>query len=138
MLGEFFPAREDEINQTLVAEGPFERFETVEAKAVSSVSIATLGEIVGAGTYDELFDRADDEARQSEDGEAGIDAVLPEIQQALAGTTDLDSVARRWAATDELADWVPPDNVVEVVRELADLARRAHADGRRLWFWWSL
>jgi hypothetical protein len=138
MLGEFFAAREDEIDATLVAEGAFERFETIEAKTINSVSIATLGEIVGAGTYDELLDRADEEARQSGDGHSGIDTVLPEVQQALAEAPDLDSVARRWGATDELADWWRPDDVLAVVRELADMARRAQADGRRLWFWWSL
>ena len=138
MLGEFFAAREDEVDETLVAEGPFERFETIEAKTISSVSIATLGEIVGAGTYDELFDHADEEARQSEDGESGIDAVLPELQLALGRAEDLDSVARQWAATDELADWLRPDDVADVVRELSELARRAQEEGRRLWFWWSL
>jgi hypothetical protein len=137
MLGEFFAAGEDEIDATLVTEGPFERFETIEAKTINSVSIATLGEIVGAGTYDELFDRADAEARQSDDGGSGIDAVLPQIQQALAEATDLDSLARRWGATDELADWWRPDDVLAVVRELADMSRRAQSDGRRLWFWWS-
>ena len=178
MLGEFFAAREDDVDETLVAEGPFERFETIEAKTISSVSIATLGEIVGAGTYDELFDRADEEARQSEDGESGIDAVLPELQLALGRAEDLDSVARERllcavvdardgvdpasltedyvglaqylaeaigrgeipfeAATDELADWLRPDDVADVVRELSELARRAQEEGRRLWFWWSL
>lgn len=138
MLGEFFAAREDQIDEALVAEGAFERFGTIEAKTISSVSIATLGEIVGVGTYDELFDRADAEARQAEDGESGIDAVLPELQQALGRAEDLDSVARQWAATDELADWWRPDDVLAVVRELADMARRAQEDGRRVWFWWSL
>jgi hypothetical protein len=138
MLGEFFAAREDEIDETLLAEGPFERFGTIEAKTISSVSIATLGEIVGVGAYDELFDRADAEARQAEDGESGIDAVLPELQQVLGRAEDLDSVARQWAATDELSDWWQPGEVAEVLRELAELARRAQEDGRRLWFWWSL
>jgi hypothetical protein len=137
MLGEFFACSEDEIDATLIGEGPFERFEIVEAKTINSVSIATLGEIVGAGMYDELFDLADEIAQQSDDGHSGIDAVLPRVQQALAEATDLDAVAQRWGGTDELTDWRPED-VVAVVRELADLARRAQSDGRRLWFWWSL
>jgi histidyl-tRNA synthetase len=137
VLGEFFAAREDEIDKTLVEEGPFERFETVEAKTVSSVSIATLGEILGAGGYDDLFERADEEARQAAGGEAGIDAVLPEIQRALAAASDIDAIAARWAATDELADWEPGE-VREVVQLLARLARQAEDQGRLLWFWWSL
>ncbi len=137
MLGEFFAAREDEIDAELVEEGPFERFESVEAKTVSSVSIATLGEILGAGAYDELFDRADEDARQNAGGEAGIDAVLPEIQRALAAAPDIDAIATRWAATDELAEW-EPDDVREVVQLLVRLATQAEDQGRRLWFWWSV
>jgi hypothetical protein len=137
VLGEFFAAREDELDAVLVEEGPFDRFETVEAKTVSSVSLATLGEILGVGSYDELFDRADRQARQTADGEAGIDAVLPELQAALAADAELDTVAARWAATDELADWDPGD-VRDVVHELARLARHAQGKGQRLWFWWSV
>jgi hypothetical protein len=68
MLGEFFAAKEDEIDEVL-DEGPFGRARpTVEAKTVSSVSIATLGEILGAGSYDDLFERVDGAS-----GESGIE-----------------------------------------------------------------
>jgi hypothetical protein len=120
----------------LVEEGPFERYPTIEAKTVDPVSIATLGEIVGAGTYDDLVEKAS-EGREAPHGECGLLSVPPEITAALATAADADAVAASWAVTDEMAGW-DRDDVREVVRELAELAKKARATGRELWFWWSL
>jgi hypothetical protein len=57
VLGEFFASRVDGVDDALIEEGPYGRFPTIEAKIVSSVSIATLGEILNTGTHDELFER---------------------------------------------------------------------------------
>jgi hypothetical protein len=136
MLGEFFAARADEVDDAVVEDGPFGRYETVEAKTVSSVSIATLGEILGAGTYDALVESASS-GPQAPDGESGVDPVPREITEALATATDLDAAAAAWAKTDEMADW-DRDDVREVIRELAALSVKARATERDLWFWWSL
>jgi hypothetical protein len=136
VLGEFFPARPDEIDEAIGEHGPFERFPTVEAKTVDAVSISTLGEILCAGPYDELLNRALDD-RQAEGGEAGITPVAKEIRDALTTTEDLESVAERWGRTEEMAAWEPED-VREVVRELAALAIRAREANQAVWFWWSV
>lgn len=136
MLGEFFAARPEEIDDALVEEGPNGRFHTVVAKTVHSVSISTLGEIIGAGTYDLLLDEVS-QGRAAASGEAGIDVVPDSMRDALASAVDLDDVARRWAETDELEGWEPAE-AREVVRNLAALAREARETGRQVWFWWSL
>ena len=136
MLGEFFAARADEVDDALVEDGPFGRYETVEAKTVSSVSIATLGEILGAGTYDSLVEAASS-GLQAPHGESGVDPVPSEITAALATATDLDSIAAEWAMTDEMVDW-DRDDVRDVIRELAGLATKAQVTERELWFWWSV
>jgi len=133
VLGEFFAAQPSEIDD-LLDEGPSGRA-TVEAKTVSSVSIATLGEVLGVGTYDDLFERI--EGPQAESGESGIDRVPEEMRDALASSPDPDSIADRWGATDELAEWQPAD-VREVVRELARLAQEARQQEAQLWFWWAV
>jgi hypothetical protein len=137
MLGEFFAARADELDDPLVEEGPFERFETVEAKSVDPVSVSTLGEILGAGTYDDLIERAAGEGREGADGEAGVFWIPVEIRDALAECADSDAVAAEWGRTDELSGWEPEDTEL-VVRELVSLARGARDSDRQLWFWWSL
>ena len=134
MLGEFFAAAT--IDEALVEDGPFNRYETVTAKTVSAVSIATLGEILGIGTYDEVYELVD-QGLVAEHGEAGVDVVPETLRDALASEDDLARVAERWHDTDEMREWRFED-VVQVVTDLAALARRACTEHAQLWFWWSL
>jgi hypothetical protein len=134
VLGEFFASRVDEVDDVLIEEGPYGRFPTIEAKTVSSVSIATSGEILNTGTHDELFERI--EGPQAAHGEAGLGQVPNEVRDALASTHKLDAVAERWGTIDEMADWRPSD-VRELIRDLALLARQAREADQQLWFWWS-
>src|SRR4051812_26268966 len=53
VLGEFFAARKDEIDDA-VLKAPYERLETVEAKGLTDINLARLGEILDLGTYDNL------------------------------------------------------------------------------------
>ena len=137
MLGEFFAARPEEIDDRLVEDGPFERLPTIDAKGLSELTFATLGEILGVGTYDDLVERAA-EGPQTESGEAGILSVPSEVRDALAATEDLAPVAARWAATEELEGFWPPDELHNVLRDVSHLARDARSSGRELWYWWSL
>jgi hypothetical protein len=136
MLGEFFAARVAEIDDAVLEEGPFGRFETVEAKSVTSVSIATLGALMGLGTYDELVDVVDD-GRVADHGEAGIDVVPESLRDALASAGDPAPIARRWGETDEMRDWKAAE-IRDVLAGLISLAQRARDTGAQLWFWWSL
>ena len=138
MLGEFFAARAEDIDEDLVADGPYGRLPTVEAKGLTEVTIATLGEILGAGGYDSLVGRAA-EGREAEGGEAGLLTVPSEIRHALATVGDLKGVADRWASTEELSlDLWRTEDAFEVLRDLSELAREAGAADRELWYWWSL
>ena len=138
MLGEFFAARSEDIDGDLVEEGPHGRLPAIAAKGLTAVSLAKLSEIIGVGAYDALVERIA-EGRKAESGEAGLLTIPTEVRDGLAGTHDLDSVAAQWAATEELSldRWRAQDSL-EVLRELRELAREAGADGRDLWYWWSL
>jgi hypothetical protein len=136
MLGAFFAARTEDLDDRLVEEGPFERLPTIEAKNLSEVTFATLGEIVGVGTYDDLVERAT-KGPQAESGEAGVLSVPSEIRDALAEADDLAPVTARWAATEELEGFWP-DELQDVLRDVSQLARNARAAGQELWYWWSL
>jgi hypothetical protein len=136
MLGEFFAASEAEIDDAVLEAGPGGRFETVEAKTVSSVSIATLGELIGVGTYDALFDMVD-AGRLADDGESGIDVVPESLRDALASAADPAQIAGRWHETDEMRDW-SAEEIRDVLANLVSLAQRARGTGAQLWFWWSL
>jgi hypothetical protein len=138
MIGEYFAARPDEIDQELVELGPEGHFETVSAKTHSSVTTGTLGEILDVGDSEELTALAETDW-YGESGECGIDAIPTPLRDALADAGDLVQVAERWTATDELqlSGW-SVDETHEVLRSLARLAVNARASGRDLWFYWSL
>jgi len=57
VLGEFFAAAAEDIGGVLVADGPSGRLQTVEAKGLTEVSLARLGEIIGVGAYEDLVNR---------------------------------------------------------------------------------
>lgn len=143
MLGEFFAARADDLDESLFAGGPHGRLPTVEANGLTEVTIATLGQILGAGSYDDLVRRTSEgpeaEWREGEDGDTGVLLIPREIRDALATVDDVDTVADRWASTEELSldEWQVED-ALEVLREVRELARDARAAGRELWYWWSL
>jgi hypothetical protein len=136
VLGEFFAARLAEIDEEVLEGGPSGRFAIVEAKTVSSVSIATLGEVLGAGTYDELIDVVD-RGRVADHGEVGIDVVPASLRDALASAADAKAIAARWRETEEMRGWSSAETR-EVVEALISLARRSRDEGTQLWFWWSL
>jgi hypothetical protein len=137
VLGEFFAALPGDIDDRLVEEGPYERMPTIEAKGLSEVTFATLGEMLGIGRYDDLVEQVA-EGPQTESGEAGILTLPTELRDALATVEDIDLVAERWAATDELQDEWPPGELRDVLREVRQLARDARSSDRQLWYWWSL
>ena len=137
MLGEFFAARESEIDDELL-DAPYERLETVEAKGLSEVNFATLGEILGLGRYDDLVDQFT-VTGPADDDEIGLYRLPRDFRDALAGLVDVGSAARRWVATEELRrdEWRVEDGE-RVLREVSALARGAREEQRELWYWWSL
>ena len=138
MLGEFFAARAEDIDDGLVEHGPYGRLRLVEAKGLTPVSLATLGEILGAGTYDQLVEPIS-EGPAAESEEAGLLTIPTGFRDALAEAKDLDIVAERWAATEELSrDGWSAEESREILGELSALARNAAAESRELWYWWSL
>jgi hypothetical protein len=137
VLGEFFAADSADLDDTLVEEGPAGRYPIVEAKTIDPVSISTLGEILGIGSYDDLIDEVS-EGPAAESGEAGLFTIPSRMRDALAQSElDATSLAARWGATEELSAW-PVEDVQTVVRGLAALARHAVTESRQIFFWWSL
>jgi hypothetical protein len=138
VLGEFFSARVEDIDEALVERGPFGRFPTVEAKGLTEVNLATLGEILGVGTYDDLVDPMG-EGPQTEGGEAGVLTIPTVFRDAVGGGANLDSAAERWVASEEMAmDGWEKGDALQVLRDLSALAQSAAREERNLWYWWSL
>jgi hypothetical protein len=140
-LGEFFSARAEDLDDAVLEGGPFGRFPVPDraAHGLTERSLATLGEILGVGTYDGLVDELGEGSQQAESGEAGVLAIPGAFRDTLAAASDFDAVAERWMATRDVAfDGVKKKDVVEWLRELGEFAQVAAWEGENLWFWWSL
>jgi len=70
VLGEFFAARPEDIDDVLVEEGPHDRMPAIAATGLTEVSLAKLSEIIGVGAYDALVEQIA-EGPEAESGEAG-------------------------------------------------------------------
>jgi hypothetical protein len=138
VLGEFFLCNADDLDHELIGSGPSVRLECVTAKGLTPVNIATLGELLGAGTYDEIFQQSGAEHYEAESGEAGVWDVPAAVCRALATRECLERVAQRWVATEELKleGWQAADGV-SVLRQLSRLLGQQR-EGQQLWYWWSL
>jgi hypothetical protein len=133
----FFVARDQEVGHALVESGPGPDLSGVEAKMMSTVEVAKLGEIVGGGEYDQLVELMSASELEGSDGSCGLYRVPIEIRDGLADA-DVASVAARWAVTEEMqASGWQPDDVRDTVAELRSLAGRARSESKQLWVWWS-
>ena len=135
----FFAAHIDDIDDELVEDGPHGRYASVEVKMMDPVKVATLGTIVGAGSYDDLVDKMTDSARDAASGECGLFPVPDAIRDGVVQIEDVDEVVRRWLTTDELRldQWTNEDTR-RLLDELVSLAREAQREGKHLFVWWSL
>ena len=131
----FFAARADQITEAVVEHGPGPEFSAVEAKMMSPVEVASLGEIVGAGSYEQLIALISTSEREGRNGTTGLYFVPGDIGDGLV-QADLETVSGRWAATEEMQAW-PLDDVRATLTALRDLASAARSQDKELWVWWS-
>ena len=138
VLGQFFLCRSDRLDAELIASGPHGRLPCVSAKGLTPVNIASLGEILGAGTYDEIFERCGVEHYESDSGASGVWDCPSVVGKALQASRDLQPVAEKWVATAELQldGWRASDGL-GVLQQLAEVLRDRE-EGQVLWYWWSL
>lgn len=132
----FFAARDEVVDESLVEHGPGPEFSVVEAKMLSPVEVASLGEIIGAGLYERLVDQISASEREGPGGSTGLYRVPTEMRDRLA-QGGMETSAAAWAATEEMQDW-DPDDVRSTLAEMQTLAVDAVAEEKHLWVWWSV
>jgi hypothetical protein len=138
VLGEFFLCRGDDLDEELIAAGPSGRHAYVTAKGLTPVNIATLGELLGAGSYDEILQQAGAEHHEADSGESGVWDVPAGVCRALLTSESLETAAQQWVATEELQldGWRTADGV-SMLTQLSELLAQQQ-DAQQLWYWWSL
>jgi len=102
------------------------------------VNVASLGEILGAGTYDEIFEQCGVEHYESDSGGSGVWDCPDVVGKALPASGDLQPVAEKWVATAELQlDGWPASDGLGVLQQLAEVLSDRE-EGQVLWYWWCL
>ena len=117
-------------------------FETAQWKTIDPVvTLATLDEVVtGRDALEWIRSGAPDSRIAGSDGdEHWVFRVYDHHRAVLESIRDdqIKDVARRWGATEELADWETQD-VEEILRDLVRLSRIARETGQGLFCWVSL
>ena len=145
VLTEYFIARNDDDAARAHASetGPKRAgFETAEWKSVDPVvCLAMLDQVVtGRDALEWIKSGAPDSTiAGSDEDEHWVFRVYEHHRAVLEGIADqqIDEVARRWGATDELKNWEPKD-VKAILTDLVRLARTARNSGQGLYCWVSL
>lgn len=114
-------------------------FEVVDLGGVEpTVQMGTLEEILTGRSFEDILDDTDDAIVADRDGgERLVVRLTPGLQVALATATDsrLREAAVPWSETEEFGGLGDPEDLAEGLTELAALARRASANGSRLYCW---
>lgn len=114
-------------------------YDTVSLKGIDPVvQLGTLEALLTGRSFDELLaDLPADPLAIKNDGEQLVVALSRGITSALASATpeSLDEVAVPWSQTDEFWGAADPAELAAALKELAGLARRAGANGHRLYCW---
>lgn len=118
-------------------------FDTVSTKGIDPVvQMGTLEELLTGRAYDDIAeDPRNGEVLATEDGGArSVVTITDTLAAALVTSTDarLAEVAVPWSQTEEFWGDADPDDLAQVLRDLAGLARRAETAGHRLCCWLSL
>ncbi|MFD9699969.1 hypothetical protein [Lentzea sp. NPDC059081] len=137
VMYDYFSAPSDEVAAEAIADGPLQRFPTVETKSLDpAVVMGQLEGLLTGRSWDDV--REDPQWAQGlaieHDGEVLVLAVTDGLRDALAAAGDLDEVAVRWAGIEEL-DGFEPAVLAETLRDLKALAVEAVKNGEQLYCW---
>lgn len=119
---------------------PSKTWEGIDAKGIDPVKLGTLVAILSKVEYqDEIIDEFELLASGSDDEGPWVMTTPSSLVDLLTSAADLDSVAERWAQTEEfqLDQW-SVSQVRETLGELAQLAVKAQEKGKPLIMWMSL
>lgn len=117
-------------------------FPNVQWRRVDLVKLATLQQIVLGTTFEEgIAALARPALLHKEIEDEGVYCLPAALVEGLAETADveIERVARRWAATEELQiDGFSDSDTLNVLRSLVRLANIAKFEGKQVYLWWSL
>jgi hypothetical protein len=115
-------------------------YDTVSVKGIDPVvQLGTLEELLTGRAYDEVVEdpRSGHALATRDAGERLVCTLTGTVATALAGagSEELQRVAEPWSQTEEFWGDADPEELAEVLGNLAGLAQRAQANGHHLYCW---
>lgn len=140
VLTDLVIANEDDAMQIANSQHPLGEFTGIDMKGVDSVKLTMLHSILSGQSWKDLLSQYDPVAEASEDG-PWVFLLPTELVHSLAGLDEpgIMNIADQWAKTEEfrLDNWSLED-VTAALRDIANLARQASDQGKRVLAWMSL
>ena len=125
----------------LDSEDPLESWDGFAYAGLDRVRLITLWALAESGSPDDQFDERLDAVRviNDKDLDRWVDILPPEMVAALGTITTLDDrefdrLARSWRDTDEFEGW-KEDEVLDLLRQVGDVAETAKLENKSLFLW---
>jgi len=143
LLSDFFVATPAAMQAFAAEQSPVNSFPTLQAGAVEAVKLVTLQCIIDGSSFEEHADKLDALIVRSADEDEGPWVLtVPDVVVAALAQANEKQIAQygsAWAATEEWElDGVEPDEIIDLLKQLAPLARLAAQEGKKMYLWVSL
>jgi hypothetical protein len=139
VLADLFVATEDDVRALGPDELPSEHFQTLDLAGLTEIELGALDAQIRDLEFEDAMDDLASFRALDEINGPWIVKFEDAFTEALAALPDeyLEEHARTWASIEELEDW-EPINVLDQLRSIVELARKAKREQKIVFLWNSL
>jgi len=144
VLNHLLVADAAEADAIAVSNEPSQNWDGFFCKGLDRIKLATLWALIEAGSADDKLEQRLVAIRTIPEGDQGpwVDIVPPKMLASLASIAAMEedekqSLAERWAETNELEGWEASE-VFDLVHSIGDTAESAQLENKTLLIWTSL
>jgi hypothetical protein len=142
LLSDFFIASTNEIQSLNILQSPGKTFPAVQARAIELVKITKLQCIIDGSVFNDHIKDLDGMIVRSAGDDGPWIILLPNIITKTlleSNETKLADIGKSWAVTEEwVLDGGKPENIIPLIKNLTNLAKKAQAEKRSIYLWVSL
>ena len=144
VLNHLLIAHPSEVDAVAASDEPSQTWDGFFCRGLDRIKLATLWALVETGSADDRLEQRLDQIRTIPEGDRGpwVDVVPAKMLASLASIAAMEegeqeSIAERWAQTDELEAWQASE-ILDLVRTVGDTAETAQLENKTLLMWTSL
>ncbi len=139
LLSDFFVASKSEMDSLDIQQSPAKNLPSVQARRVEVVKVVQLQCIIDGSLFNDHLDDLDNMiVKEASDDGPWVLAVPKIITETLASADSrkIEDIGRSWALTKEWqTDGGNPEDVIPLVKQIGELAKRAQLEVKALYLW---